>query len=72
MAPSALAPPSPSRVLSRRQAAQYLNLHPVTLARWAQAGRGPRYSRTGERKGRTLYQLDDLLAWLEQHKREQA
>jgi len=61
--------PVSSALLSRRQAAEYLQLHPVTLAKWAQAGRGPRYVRTGERKGRTLYELDDLHAWLEQHKR---
>ena len=66
---TALAAPVVSRPLSRREAAEFLGLHPTTLAKWAQAGRGPRYARLGDRKGRTLYEVDDLLAWLEEHKR---
>jgi hypothetical protein len=66
---AAATPDVVSGPLTRREAARFLQLHPVTLAKWAQAGRGPRYVRTGERKGRTLYELDDLLEWLEQHKR---
>jgi DNA-binding transcriptional MerR regulator len=66
-----LAPPPDiaSPPLSRREAARFLQVHPVTLAKWAQAGTGPRYARTGEHRGRVLYELHDLREWLEQHKR---
>lgn len=56
--------------LSREQAAAYLNITPRTLAKWAAASppRGPRYARSGDRRGRTWYAVADLDAWLESRK----
>ena len=56
-------------VLSRRQAAERLGVRPTTLARWAQQGRGPAYSLTGNRKGRALYSAATIAAWLESRQR---
>lgn len=54
-----------AELLTRKAAAEYLNLRPRTLARYAQMSRGPRYLRTGDQKGRVFYRLADLDAWLE-------
>jgi excisionase family DNA binding protein len=60
-----------AEVLSRRQAAARLGVSHTTLARWAQQGRGPAYSLTGERegKGRALYSAASIAAWLESRRR---
>jgi predicted site-specific integrase-resolvase len=50
--------------LTRKQAAEYLGLSPVTLARWATTGRGPRYSRSGDHRGKCWYRIEDLDRWL--------
>jgi len=55
-------------VLTRRQAAARLNVTVNTLARWAQQGRGPAYSLTGNRKGRALYSAATIAEWLESRK----
>ena len=55
-------------VLTRRQAAERLGLTVGTLSRWAQQGRGPSYSLTGNRKGRALYSAASIAAWLESRK----
>jgi hypothetical protein len=60
--------PANTERLSRRDAARYLSVAPRTLARWAWQGRGPRYARLGDVRGRTLYSLEDLEAWLETRK----
>jgi len=54
--------------LTREQAAAYLSVAPKTLARWAAQSRGPRYARSGDRRGRCWYALSDLDAWLESRK----
>lgn len=56
-------------VLSRRQAAERLGVKPTTLARWAQQGRGPAYSLSGERKGRAYYTAAAIAEWLESRRR---
>jgi predicted DNA-binding transcriptional regulator AlpA len=61
--------PTVCRPLNRREAAEFLGVTRGCLARWAQQAKGPRYARTGGQKGRVLYELDDLLAWLEERKR---
>lgn len=53
---------------TRDEAARRLHVAPNTLRRWAHLGRGPRFVRTGDVRGRTLYAEDDLAAWLEQRK----
>lgn len=55
-----------AEVLTRSQAAERLGIRATTLARWAQQGRGPAYSLTGERKGRALYSAASIVEWLEQ------
>jgi hypothetical protein len=54
--------------LTREQAAEYLSVAPGTLGRWAAQGRGPRYARSGDRRGRCWYARRDLDAWLESRK----
>jgi len=63
-----MSPALATDLLTRKQAANYLGLSPVTLARWAIEGRGPRYSRSGECRGRVWYAASDLEAWIEARK----
>jgi excisionase family DNA binding protein len=51
---------------TRAEAARRLGIKAGTLARWAQQGRGPAYSLTGERKGRAIYTAASIAAWVEQ------
>ena len=53
---------------SRAEAARRLGVAAGTLKRWASAGRGPRYSRTGDKRGRCLYAASDLIEWLAERK----
>jgi len=55
-------------LLTRPQAAKRLGVSSTTLARWAQQHRGPRFSRSGEVRGRVWYSTADLAAWLESRK----
>ena len=48
--------------LTNKQAAEFLQLHPVTLARMRQYGRGPAYVKRG---GLVYYLLSDIMARLE-------
>jgi transposase len=57
-----------AEVLSRRQAAARLGVTAKTLARWAQQGRGPAYSLSGEEKGRALYTASGIVEWLVQRR----
>lgn len=52
-------------ILSRDEAAVFLRVSPATLQNWAAHGTGPRYSRSGDVRGRTWYRRVDLLRWLE-------
>jgi excisionase family DNA binding protein len=61
--------PPEADVLNRRQAAERLGVTATTLARWAQQGRGPAYSLTGNRKGRALYSAATIAEWLESRRR---
>jgi hypothetical protein len=54
---------------TRQEAARRLSLAPATLKRLAAEGKGPAYSRSGERKGKCLYAAADLAAWAEARKR---
>lgn len=58
-----------AEVLSRRQAAARLGVTTTTLARWAQQGRGPAYSLSGEQKGRAFYTSEAIVEWLVQRRR---
>jgi len=58
-----------AEVLSRRQAAARLGVTSTTLARWAQQGRGPAYSLSGEEKGRAYYTSASIVEWLTQRTR---
>jgi hypothetical protein len=55
-------------LFTRVEAARRCRLAPGTLKRLAAEGRGPRYSRTGDVRGRCLYAASDLIAWLEDRK----
>lgn len=52
-------------ILSRDEAAAFLRVAPATLQNWAAHGTGPRYSRSGDVRGRAFYRRADLLRWLE-------
>jgi len=54
-------------LVSRCEAARVLGVQPLTLARWAALGRGPRFARHGKVGGRIYYAIEDLRAWLEAH-----
>lgn len=56
------------RVYSRAQAAAILGVAETTMARWATQGRGPAYSRSGNRRGRVWYTPDDVARWIESRK----
>jgi hypothetical protein len=53
---------------TRDEAARVCRLAPGTLKRLASEGRGPRYSRSGEKRGRCLYAAADLIQWLAERK----
>jgi len=55
-------------LFTRVEAARRCRLAPGTLKRLAAEGRGPRYSRTGDKRGRCLYAASDLIEWLEERK----
>jgi hypothetical protein len=57
---------APRPPLTRREAAEFLRIKPATLAKWAQTpGKGPRYSRSAEQRGKVWYSLDELEEFLE-------
>lgn len=49
-----------SEWLTRAQVAERLQMRPLTLARWASDGSGPRYARFGRH---VRYRLADVIAW---------
>ena len=51
-------------IYTRAEAARRLGLSEGTLKRYAVEGRGPRYSRTGDVRGKTIYSATDLAEWL--------
>lgn len=51
--------------LRRREAAEFLKISESTLAHWAWLGTGPRFSRTGDKRGVVTYRVADLRDWLE-------
>ncbi|WP_216897379.1 helix-turn-helix domain-containing protein [Nocardia alni] len=51
-------------LLTREQAAEYLQVPSKTLARWATERVGPRYLRVGKH---ARYRLVDLDTWLDAH-----
>jgi predicted DNA-binding transcriptional regulator AlpA len=61
-----------AEVLTRAQAAARLGLSPKTLKRYASEGRGPRYCRTGDVRGRVMYRVSDIAEWLEQRRVERS
>ena len=54
-----------ARVYSRREAAAMLGITPTTLSLWAAQGRGPVYSRSGDRRGRVWYCGPEIERWLQ-------
>ena len=54
-------------LVSLSEAARVLGVQPLTLARWAALGRGPRFARHGKVGGRLYYAEADIRAWLEAH-----
>lgn len=51
--------------LTATEVASILHVTPTALARWRAEGRGPRWARTGDRKGRVIYRSSDVDAWLD-------
>lgn len=48
-----------------KQVAEYLNVHPQTMDRWASQGGGPPYSKIDNRR---RYDWADVRAWVEARK----
>jgi predicted site-specific integrase-resolvase len=55
-----------SAFLNAAEAAAWLRISAVTLARWRIEGRGPQFRKFGRR---VVYARDDLLAWARQQSR---
>ena len=55
------------RLMTRKQAAEYLGFAPQTLARYAWLGKGPRFKKLGRLVRSTL---DDIEAWIAEQGRE--
>lgn len=51
--------------LTSAEVASILHVTPTALARWRAEGRGPRWARTGDRKGRVIYLSRDVERWLD-------
>lgn len=51
------------RLMTRKQAAEYLGFAPQTLNRYAWLGKGPRFKKLGRL---VRYTLDDLEAWIKE------
>jgi prophage regulatory protein len=60
----------PIRVLSARQVADVLNLHPVTVWVWQSKGKLPRPIKIGPNK--TVWRATDIATWLDEKARETA
>lgn len=56
-----------TQLLTAAQAADYLGLHPTTLASWRVQGIGPKYIKIGARNVR--YRDSDIETWLEANAR---
>lgn len=56
-------------LLTRRQLATLLHVSVQTLERWALQGDGPPYIRLCGKKGRVVYRLSDVSAWLDSRRR---
>jgi hypothetical protein len=52
-------------ILSRDEAARFLRVSVGTMSHWAATGTGPRFSRSGDVRGRAFYLRSDLLRWVE-------
>ena len=62
--PPADSEPATDGLLNARAAADFLDVHPVTLANWRVDGQGPKFLRIGPRNIR--YRRSDLLTYLEE------
>jgi len=51
-----------NELLTVKDAAAYLHVTPLTLARWRKAGTGPNWSQPGKK---VLYRKSDLDAWVD-------
>jgi excisionase family DNA binding protein len=54
-------------MLSRKGAAEFLDVPEGTVANWAYTGKGPKFYRVGKH---TRYKISDILEWLEENARE--
>lgn len=50
------------KILTQKEAGEYLGISPLTLANWRVFGRGPRFIRLSPRK--IGYRISDLDEWL--------
>jgi excisionase family DNA binding protein len=53
------------RLMTSKEVAEYLNVHPQTLDRWASKGAGPAYIKV---EGNRRYSEADLKEWLNERK----
>ncbi len=57
------------RLLTSKEAADYLNLKPKTLAEWRLAKTGPPYVKLGDgRNARVMYVRAEIVAWLRERR----
>ncbi len=59
------------QLLTKKQAAKYLNVSVALLSRWIMEHRGPRYVKlsapTGSRAGLVRYRIEDLRPFIDAH-----
>lgn len=54
--------------LTNNEAAEIIGIHPVTLTRWRNEGRGPNFQRLGDsRRPRIRYNSRDVHAWMKKY-----
>ena len=63
-APAMVAADGPAEWLSKEQAAEHLKVKPRTLEDWRHRRRGPAFYRPGGDRGRVLYRVEDLDAYV--------
>jgi len=60
--------PDNDRLLTRKQAAQYMGLKPSTLADWATDGSGPPFIKLGpSQQARVRYRKCELDSWIKNY-----
>lgn len=64
-----LCPQPDDYLLTTKELATLLRVHTSTVERWRSQGTGPTFTKGSGMRGRVLYLLSDVRAWIEANKR---